>query len=57
MNRVTPLNSQFARPLHPSIHSSHKNAMALSKITINADMGESLGKWRLGEDDDADIMP
>lgn len=31
--------------------------MALSKITINADMGESLGKWRLGEDDDADIMP
>lgn len=30
--------------------------MSLTKIAINADMGESLGKWRLGEDDDDEIM-
>ncbi|CAO1634818.1 unnamed protein product [Jaminaea pallidilutea] len=31
--------------------------MALNKIEINLDMGETLGRWRLGPDSDADMMP
>ncbi|CAO1622272.1 unnamed protein product [Parajaminaea phylloscopi] len=30
---------------------------ALKKIEINLDMGETLGRWRLGPDSDADMMP